>query len=77
MIPAQKRVSALLLQHGLFAGNDDAASVTERGLQGLQPFGLSDKPLSIEGNISLPPRRNPAARSYRLHIDPRYLDHRH
>ena len=48
-----------------------------QGLQGLQPFGLSDKPLSIEGNISLPPRRNPAARSYRLHIDPRYLDHRH
>ena len=46
------------------------------GLQGLQPFGLSDKPLSIEGNISLPPRRNPAARSYRLHIDPRYLDPR-
>lgn len=43
---------------------------------GLQPFGLSDKPLSIEGNISLPPRRNPAARSYRLHIDPRYLDPR-
>ena len=55
----------------------DRLAAMPQGLQGLQPFGLSDKPLSIEGNISLPPRRNPAARSYRLHIDPRYLDHRH
>ena len=54
----------------------DRLAAMPRGLQGLQPFGLSDKPLSIEGNISLPPRRNPAARSYRLHIDPRYLDPR-
>ena len=55
----------------------DRLAAMPHGLQGLQPFGLSDKPLSIEGNISLPPRRNPAARSYRLHIDPRYLDPRH
>ena len=55
----------------------DRLAAMPQGLQGLQPFGLSDKPLSIEGNISLPPRRNPAARSYRLHIDPRYLDPRH
>lgn len=54
----------------------DRLAAMPHGLQGLQPFGLSDKPLSIEGNISLPPRRNPAARSYRLHIDPRYLDPR-
>ena len=54
----------------------DRLAAMPQGLQGLQPFGLSDKPLSIEGNISLPPRRNPAARSYRLHIDPRYLDPR-
>ena len=54
----------------------DRLAAMPHGLQGLPPFGLSDKPLSIEGNISLPPRRNPAARSYRLHIDPRYLDPR-
>ena len=54
----------------------DRLAAMPHGLQGLQPFGLLDKPLSIEGNISLPPRRNPAARSYRLHIDPRYLDPR-
>ena len=33
----------------------DRLAAMPQGLQGLQPFGLSDKPLSIEGNISLPP----------------------
>ena len=54
----------------------DRLAAMPQGLQGLQPFGLSDKPLSIEGSISLPPRRSPAAQTYRLHIDPRYLDPR-
>ena len=39
----------------------DRLAAMPQGLQGLQPFGLSDKPLSIEGSISLPPRRSPAA----------------
>lgn len=55
----------------------DRLAAMPQGLRGLQPFGLSDKPLSIEGNISLPQRRGPVTRTYRLHIDPRYLDPRH
>ena len=91
VMPAGARSTYLGISHGgsmLLAGRaqrsmpvlyvlGDRLAAMPQGLQGLQPFGLSDKPLSIEGNISLPPRRNPAARSYRLHIDPRYLDPRH
>lgn len=55
----------------------DRLAAMPHGLQGLQPFGLSDKPLTIEGDISLPQHRAPVARSYRLRIDPRYLDPRH
>lgn len=59
----------------LYVLGDRLADMSQ-GIQGLQPFGLSDKPLSIEGHISLPQRRLPAAQTYRLHIDPRYLEPR-
>ncbi|MDO5484237.1 MAG: hypothetical protein Q4F27_04945 [Desulfovibrionaceae bacterium] len=41
----------------------------------LQPFGLSDKPLSIEGHVSRPDRLSPAKR-YRLYFEPQYLQPR-
>lgn len=41
----------------------------------LQPFGLSDKPLSIEGEV-LPPARFSPVRQYRLLFQPHYLQPR-
>lgn len=41
----------------------------------LQPFGLSDKPLSIEGEVSRPPHLSPA-KQYRLFFQPQYLQPR-
>ena len=38
----------------------DRLAAMPQGLQGLQPFGLSDKPLSIEGNIPAAIRRHGA-----------------
>ena len=38
----------------------------------LQPFGLSDKPLSIEGEVSRPTHLSPA-KQYRLFFQPQYL----
>ena len=41
----------------------------------LQPFGLSDKPLSIEGEVSRPAHLSPA-KQYRLFFQPQYLQPR-
>ena len=41
----------------------------------LQPFGLSDKPLSIEGQVAKPAHLSPAKR-YRLFFQPQYLQPR-
>lgn len=41
----------------------------------LQPFGLSDKPLSIEGEVTRPPRLAPI-KQYRLLFQPQYLQPR-
>ena len=41
----------------------------------LQPFGLSDKPLSIEGEVSRPTHLSPA-KQYRLFFQPQYLQPR-
>ena len=41
----------------------------------LQPFGLSDKPLSIEGQVVKPTHLSPAKR-YRLFFQPQYLQPR-
>ncbi len=41
----------------------------------LQPFGLSDKPLSIEGQVAKPTHLSPVKR-YRLFFQPQYLQPR-
>ncbi len=41
----------------------------------LLPFGFSDTPLPIEGHARLPSQTSPS-KSFRLHIDPRYLQPR-
>lgn len=41
----------------------------------LQPFGLSDKPLSIEGEVSRPTHLSPT-KQYRLFFQPQYLQPR-
>lgn len=52
------------------SGENFAALAAEPGK--LQPFGLSDEPLSIEGRAVRPAGRSPA-KSYRLFVLPRYL----
>lgn len=52
------------------SGESFAALAAEPGK--LQPFGLSDEPLSIEGRAVRPAGRSPV-KSYRLFVLPRYL----
>ena len=42
----------------------------------LLPFGLSEKPVSIEGRVSLPRAFNPPRKEYRLFFQPHYLEPR-
>lgn len=71
----------------LMAGNDnvsmpviyitglDMKRATASDVQ-LLPFGLSEKPVSIEGSVSVPVTRTPRRKAYRLFFAPNYLDPR-
>ena len=65
---AADSIPVLSLPGGILSG-----TALNSGL--LQPFGLSDKPLSIEGQVTRPPHLTPV-RQYRLLFRPQYLQPR-
>lgn len=65
---AADSIPVLSLPGGILSG-----TALKSGL--LQPFGLSDKPLSIEGQVTRPPHLTPV-RQYRLLFRPQYLQPR-
>lgn len=53
----------------------DGATRTAFPMSELEPFGLSRKPLSVEGSVGLPAQRN-ASHPHRLNLDTDYLQPR-